>query len=372
MRHALRSALLALLVVSLGSFGQAQAQNSPILDDIQDADERARVAGLIEQAREEGALEWIGNFIEQSHAAAALDDFKQLYGLPDLRTEYTYEGALQIPQKIVELLQADRNNFDIVSTVGWDWYTDMLKAGELMEYHSPSYKDYTLSDAAGISKDGYWVADSYAFTPLYNPKALADRGITDFNPTSWKDFNDPRLKGMITIGNPGSPSSGATYAFLVKILGEDWLHDFAKNVEPVINMRNSQARDWVASGEVPIALMSHAKTANALLEGNVDVKLIYPEEGTLLLPNTSAILAKAPHPAAAKLFIDYLRSARGTQTLMDAGALMLFGRPGVKSPNAEILPGLENIKVAEFDWDVDGTSEKLDNARRILAEHGLQ
>jgi iron(III) transport system substrate-binding protein len=241
-----------------------------------------------------------------------------------------------------------------------------------MEYRSPSYKDYTLSDAAGISKDGYWVSDAYAFTPLYNPKALADRGITDFNPTTWAELSDPRLKGMITIGNPGSPSSGATYAFLVKKLGEDWLREFVRNVEPVINMRNSQARDWVASGEVPIALFSHAKTANSLLEGNVDVTLYYPEEGTLLLPNSSAILTKAPHPAAAKLFIDYLRSARGTQTLMDEGALMLFGRPGVTSPNTEILPGLENISVAEFDWDVDGTSEKLDNARRILAEEGLQ
>lgn len=372
MRHATKLARIALLAVFCGFFGQAQAQDAPILSQIDDADERARVAGLIEQARGEGALEWIGNFIEQSQGAAALSEFKELYGLPDLTTEYTYEGAAQIPQKIVELLQAGRNNFDVVSTVGWDWYTDLLNAGELMEYRSPSYKDYTLSDAAGISKDGYWVSDAYAFTPLYNPKALADRGITDFNPTTWAELSDPRLKGMITIGNPGSPSSGATYAFLVKKLGEDWLREFVRNVEPVINMRNSQARDWVASGEVPIALFSHAKTANSLLEGNVDVTLYYPEEGTLLLPNSSAILTKAPHPAAAKLFIDYLRSARGTQTLMDEGALMLFGRPGVTSPNTEILPGLENISVAEFDWDVDGTSEKLDNARRILAEEGLQ
>jgi iron(III) transport system substrate-binding protein len=365
-------ARLALLAVFCGFVGQAQAQDAPILSQIEDADERSRVAGLIEQAREEGALDLIGNFIEQAHAAALIEDFKEFYGLPDLQVEYTYEGALQIPQKIIELLQADRNTFDIVSTVGWDWYTDLLEAGELMEYHSPSYEDYTLSDSAGVSKDGYWVANSYAFTPLYNPKALADRGITDFNPTTWAELNDPKLKGMITIGNPGSPSSGATYAFLVKEFGEAWLRDFAKNVEPVINMRNSQARDWVASGEVPIALFSHAKTANALLEGNVDVKLIYPEEGTLLLPNTSAILAKAPHPAAAKLFIDHLHSARGTQVLMDEGALMLFGRPGVKSPNPDILPGLENINVAKFDWDVDGTAEKLDNARRILAEQGLQ
>ncbi len=361
--------LMAALILGVGI---VRAQEAPVLGQIADPDERARVAALIEQARNEGALEWIGNFIEQRQAAAALDDFKQLYGLPDLRTEYTYEGASKIPQKVTELLRANRNNFDIVSTVGWNWYSDLLGEGQWMEYESPNYDAYELSDAAGISKHGYWVSDSYAFTPLYNPKALADRGITDFNPTSWADMNDPRLKGMIAIGTPRSPSSAATYAFLVKVLGEDWLRDFVRNVEPVINMRNSQARDWVASGEVPIALFSHAKTANSLLEGNVDVKLIYPEEGALLLPFSPAILEEAPHPATAKLFIDYLRSARGAQTLMDAGALMLFGRQGLKSPNPDILPGLENINVADFDWDVDGAKENLDNARAILAEQGYR
>jgi hypothetical protein len=47
----------------------------------------------------------------------------------------------------------------------------------------------------------------------------------------------------------------------------------------------------------------------------------------VLLPFPAIILAKAPHPNAWKLFIDFVRSALG-QAVMDSGPTMFFGRPG--------------------------------------------
>lgn len=83
-------------------FGAACAQDAPILTEITDPDERARVEALIEQAREEGGLAWVGSFFEQAAADALYADFKVLYGLPDIEAKYTYEGSSAIPEKVMQ------------------------------------------------------------------------------------------------------------------------------------------------------------------------------------------------------------------------------------------------------------------------------
>jgi iron(III) transport system substrate-binding protein len=352
-------------------FGTACAQDAPILTEITDPDERARVEALIEQAREEGGLAWVGSFFEQAAADALYADFKVLYGLPDIEAKYTYEGSSAIPEKVMQPLAAGRNNFDLVSTVNWGWFNDLLAMGELMEYHSPSYDEYTYSNDYGLSRDGYWVSDAYAFTPLYNPAVLAERGVEDFHPTTWAEMNDPRLRGLVSVGNPRAPSPAATINYLIRVMGEEWVVEFIENTEPVINTRSSQSRDWLASGEVPLALLSHAKNTFQLHSTNVDVTLVYPEEGTVLLPQTTTILAAAPHPATARLFIDYMRSLRGTQLLMDSGATLFYGRPGIVSPDKVILPDLGDISIADFNWDTEGANDVLDGVRDKLVEWGL-
>lgn len=154
-------------------------------------------------------------------------------------------------------------------------------------------------------------------------------------------------------------------------MGEEWVVEFIENTEPVINTRSSQSRDWLASGEVPLALLSHAKNTFQLHSTNVDVTLVYPEEGTVLLPQTTTIMAAAPHPATARLFIDYMRSLRGTQLLMDSGATLFYGRPGIVSPDEVILPDLGDISIADFNWDTEGANDVLDGVRDKLVEWGL-
>jgi hypothetical protein len=138
------SALVLAAWTATGSV--SHAQQPPALAAITESAERARVQALIEAARKENALSWIGVQIEPGHAEPILAEFKRYYGLDDLKGEYTYAGTGEIVTRTEQLLRARRNNFDIVWNASWAWYKDLLKRGEIMKYESPHYAAYTLSD----------------------------------------------------------------------------------------------------------------------------------------------------------------------------------------------------------------------------------
>lgn len=351
----------------------AQTQQAiPVLEAAKTAAEKERVSKLIEEARKEGVLEWAGVFIEPEQAEVIGAEFKRYYGLPDHKMQYSFVGSGALSSQIEQLIKADKVNFDIVWASAWSWFKDLHKRGELMNYDSPYYAEYTLSKQAGMSLDGYWASDARTYQPMYNAKVLRERGITDFNPTSWNDFLDPRLAGMVSLGDVNQSFSFAQSAESIrKTNGEEWFKKLADNVKPVFFSKTAQGRSWVASGEFPIMLMSHGKNAQVLKNQNIEVKLVFPTEGIVLMPDTPVILRRAPHPASAKLFIDFVRSAHGVETLQKAGAELFFGRPGVTPSDPELFPAWENVKVIPMDWDVEGTTEQIKKIRQIVKAAGV-
>jgi ABC-type Fe3+ transport system substrate-binding protein len=360
----------AAITVSMLAASALQAQEAPALTAIKDAKEKARVSALIEMAKKEGQLSWIGVQIEPGHANAILAEFKRYYGLNDIKAEYTYAATGAIVTRVEQLLKAKRNNFDIVWNASWAWYKDLLKRGEIMKYDSPSYAAYTLSDKHGMSQPGYWVADAYAFAPIYNTKAI-DAQIKDFKPTSWNDFVDPRLAGHLCMINVLiSTSAAPVVAGVTKVMGDKWLQALGK-LKPTLHSKAAQGRDWVGSGEFSATLLNSPKDALSLAKRKLPTKQVFPKEGVVLIPFPAIIMTSAPHPATSKLFIDFVRSAHGTQTMMDAGALLFFGRPGVKPKYPDILPRSEDVKAISFNWDTEATNDKVKAFRAKASSYGI-
>jgi hypothetical protein len=78
------------LLITATSISYA-AQSIPALQNAKDAADRARIQTLIDGARAEGELLWMGFFLEPEHGKYILDGFKAYYGLSDLNAQYTYE-----------------------------------------------------------------------------------------------------------------------------------------------------------------------------------------------------------------------------------------------------------------------------------------
>jgi iron(III) transport system substrate-binding protein len=366
-----RTGLALCALASLAVMEPVSAQQPPALADIANSAEKARVQALIDGAKKEGVLSWIGVQIEPAHAAAITAEFKRYYGLPDLKGEYTYAATGAIVTRVEQLLRAKRNTFDVVWNAAWSWYKDLLKRGEIMQYESPNYAAYTLSDKAGMSVKGYWVSDAYAFAPVYNTEALAKIGLADFHPTSWNDFVDPKLAGHLAmIDVLISTSAAPVLAGVVKTMGEDWFKKLAA-LKPTLHSKAAQGRDWVGAGEFAVALFNSPKDALSLQERHLPTKQVFPQEGVVLVPFPPIIMTSAPHPNTAKLFIDFVRSAHGTQTMMDAGSLLFFGRPGVKPKYPDLLPAAENVKAIPFDWDTEATNAAVKTFREHARALGI-
>ena len=137
---------------------------------------------------------------------------------------------------------------------------------------------------------------------LINTRLVKEQDI----PTSWNDLNDPKWKGKILSDDMRPLGSGNTmFAILEKTMGTDFNQKLAEQ-KPVFSrdMRNDARR--VARGEYAIYIPQiFAFTSD--LKG-LPVKVVIPKEGAPFAEMDLAVLKNAPHPNAARLFIDHFLS----------------------------------------------------------------
>jgi iron(III) transport system substrate-binding protein len=124
---------------------------------------------------------------------------------------------------------------------------------------------------------------------------------------------------------------------------------------------NSVVRDLVASGEIAWGITDTDDACGAVERG-APVKLIFPDQGeggrgTLVIPNTVAMVAGAPHPEEAKVLIDYLLSPKVEAAMMEEGFLHVPSRPlGV----AQTCIDTSNLRAMEVGFaDIAGQIETI-------------
>jgi ABC-type Fe3+ transport system substrate-binding protein len=361
--------IVCLLVLSVCAANAAS--EIPALKDAKNPAERARIQKLIDGARSEGKLIWEGGFLEPVHGEYVAKYFKEYYGLPNLVFQYTYTVSSRTVTQVEQLLKAGRPTPDIIwQGASHDWYRNLISRGKVVKYDSPSYAAYTLAQGAKLNNPGYWVSNGYCFTPMFNPVAMAKAGFPSFKMDSYWDLTNPKLKGMISFLNFTQSLTGALTAIgRKKVLGEKWFQDMTK-LKPVSFVKTSQGREWVASGEYPISLDHHAKNAQVLRDGGTPVTLVYPKEGVVMVPYSSIILKDGSHQNAARLFVDYVFSERGANTIADSGAYLFFGRPGIKSRVPDLLPTWENIKVIPIDYEKEAREEDIRKIQQYCQDSG--
>lgn len=362
-----------ILSIVLLSGALSYSADIPALRDAKDSAERARVQDLLEGARKENALDWTSNVIEPQQADFIMAGFKEYYDLPRLKHVFLYGVSTEMIGRIDQVLKAGRTPPDISHMPAWDWYVDLIKQGKLMRYDSPYYKEYMLSNESGNSMPGYWVSDCHPSTPIWNRKELEKRGIKNFNPTSWWDFTDPKLSGMICSANASVSNQNASWVIgLRKVLGADFFIRLGKQ-KLAFWTKALQAEQWLESGEYPIALTSRARYAMRLQERGFDSGITWPKEGSVMAPYSPVIFAGAPHPNTAKLFIDYIRSLPGTNRIARTDLMLVFGRPGVQvlEEQRKFLPASEKIKAIPMDWSKDTSNENLKATREWAKKVGV-
>jgi iron(III) transport system substrate-binding protein len=236
------------------------------------------------------------------------------------------------------------------------------KLGLLETYRSPLAEKYPQQF---VSKEGSWHGfAARARVLIINRKRLPDQSAW---PGTIAELADPRWKGKCGMARPLFGTTATQAAVLFSQLGDQAATDFFKQVaeNAVIESGNKQVAQHVAEGRYAWGV-TDTDDAVIEIEAGKDVALVFPDQatqGTLLIPNTLAIIKGGPNTESARKLVDWLlRSETELQLAKGASAQIPLNREVTE--RSRVAP--VDLKVMEVDFVA--AAEKWETAQRVLVE----
>ncbi len=271
-------------------------------------------AELIEAAKKEGKLTTIALPHSWCGYGDIIAGFKAKYGIEVNELNPDASSGDEI-----EAIKANKGNTgdqapDVID-VGLSFGPSSKAEGLIQPYKVSTWD--TIPDSAKDA-EGYWYGDYYGVLSF-----VVNTDIVSEVPKDWADLTKPDYANAVALAGDPRGSNQAVQAVYAaglskgetdaKKIGEAGLALFAEinkagNFVPVIGKSAS-----LAQGSTPIVV---AWDYNGLswrdtLNGNPPLEVVVPESGVIAGVYVQAISAFAPHPNAAKLWMEYLYSDEG-------------------------------------------------------------
>ena len=270
---------------------------------------------LIAAAKAEGTLTTIALPHDWCNYGAVIEGFKAKYGI-DVNELNPNAGS----GDEIEAIKANKDNTgpqapDVID-VGLS-FGPAAKDEGLIQPYKVSVWD-SIPDTAKDA-DGFWYGDYYGVLAMAVNKDV----VTDASPTSFADLKDPKYASMVAI--PGDPRTGnssmmSLYAAGTAMGGKGGADAATAGIAYLKALKESgnfvdvggSAQNF-AQGTTPI-MMDWDYNVLAMrdtLAGNPPMDVVIPSDGVIAGVYVQAISAYAPHPNAAKLWMEYLYSDEG-------------------------------------------------------------
>ncbi|MFI6341173.1 ABC transporter substrate-binding protein [Streptomyces sp. NPDC050535] len=321
---------------------------------------------LVTAAKKEGKLSAIALPRDWANYGALIDGFEKKYGIKI--TVENPDGSSQDEINAVTSRKGQDRTPDVLD-LGSSFALSAAQQGLLAPYRVASFGDIPEGQK---DPKGQWYNDYGGYISIG-----CDAKAVKTCPTTFKDLLKPEYKGQVALnGNPTKSGSafGGVYAAALANGGSfddiqpglDFFAELKKNgnYTPV-----ESTPATVEKGETPISIdwdYLNAGYAEEFKSKGVDWKVSVPEDGKFSQYYSQAINKDAPHPAAARLWQEYLYSAEG-QNLWLAG----YARP-VLMTAMETAGTLDKTAAAKLP-EVSGTpsfpsEDQQSKAKEVLAQ----
>lgn len=281
---------------------------------------------VVAAAKAEGKLVVYNAVQDASYYHAVVNSFETTYGIKvdtlDLR-------ASELNERIRTEQATNRFLGDVVqngqATLEREWHD-----GPPVQTFAPVPNEKTLREPF-VATDYYvpsWV-QAYGFlvnTDLVTPAET---------PKTWHDLLDPKWHGKILSDDPRPIGGGATmFAVTTLKYGIEFQQKLAtQDLVFSRDLRNDARR--IARGEYPIYIPQMFAMASDLK--GLPAKVIVPEDGVPYVVIASAVLRNAPHPNAARLFINHMLE-RQSQIAYANGWMVPVVEGAVEGADADARP----------------------------------
>ncbi|MEW5991318.1 MAG: ABC transporter substrate-binding protein [Chloroflexota bacterium] len=272
------------------------------------------MAALVAAAQAEGTVTTIALPHDWCNYGGVIDGFKAKYGLEVNELDPNAGSGDEI-----EAIRANKDNPgpqapDVID-VGLAFGPSAKEEGLIQPYKVATWD--TIPDSAKDA-DGYWYGDYYGVLSFeVNTAAVANP------PADWSDLLKPEYASQVALaGDPLSSNQAIQSVYAAALASGGSLDDAAPGLEffrdlvdagnfvPVIAKPGT-----IASGETPITMRwtynALANRDSSAASGGPAIEVIVPANGRFAGVYVQAISAYAPHPNAAKLWMEYLYSDEG-------------------------------------------------------------
>lgn len=262
---------------------------------------------LLAGARKEGQVVWYTT-TSPPDSKPLLDAFMKKY--PFIKAQTVRTGAPELVEKFIFEKRAGKYIADVIRVLDFD--VERFKRDNLVaHYQSPAAEKFS---PAMKDPQGYWTTDDYTIKVMgFNTKLLSEKEA----PKSWVDLLDPKWHSKIMF----EVLDYRLYAGWEQKLGQEQAARLAEGLSrQKIALRRgaSQIAELLAAGEAPLAL-AYVHHLEVLKAKGAPIDWIKTFDPLVALRGAVAISANAPHPNAARLFVDFYLSKEAQQIVRTWG-----------------------------------------------------
>jgi putative spermidine/putrescine transport system substrate-binding protein len=358
-------ATLTVLALAISACGGAATTAAPAATTAPESNDP--MAELVAAAKAEGTLTTIALPHDWCNYGEVIEGFKAKYGIEVNELNPDAGSGDEI-----EAIKANKDNKgpqapDVID-VGFA-FGGSAKAEGLIQPYKVSTWDTIPADAKDA--DGYWYGDYYGVLAF-----MVNTDVVKNVPQDWSDLLKDEYKSQIGLsGDPRTANQAIQTIFAAGLAnggsldnaqaGLDYFADLNAKGNLVPTISNNAL---VANGETPIRITwdYNALAGRDSFEGKPNVEVVVPKSGRFAGVYVQAISAYAPHPNAAKLWMEYLYSDEG-QLLWLKGYCHPVREPDLRARN--VIPADMLAKLPDISGAVFPSSAQLDAAKTLITEN---
>ena len=266
-----------------------------------------QTADKIEGAKKEGQVVFFSGMIVQD-TQALLSAFEKRF--PFIKaTHYRARGSALVARIQTEN-RAGVQSWDVYNSTGFEGYV-LLEQGYFGRYDSPERRNYPEGHR---DSEGLWTTMyTTPMLPSYNTRLASPKDL----PKEYSDFLQPRWKGKLGL----DPQDFEWYANLRKVWGAERARNFLSGLvrqEVILRQGRALLTDLLGAGEFSILVNNYLPNVLRVKDKGSPTEF-FPLDPVITGAGPVGINRLAPHPNAARLFVDYCLSKEGQGVLVGVG-----------------------------------------------------